>query len=74
MKEPTEDDLVEAVKKHALANYNSGGWDYIVECWSDHEIKMAIEGCVTIDDAVKAVQEVAGLLDERRNEIMSEAF
>ena len=68
------DELIEAVKKHALANYNTGGWDYIVKCWSDHEIKMAIEGAVTPEDAIKAVGEVAGLLDERRNELMAEAY
>lgn len=68
------DEFIEAVKRHALANYNTGGWDYIHECWSDHEIKEAIEGAKTAEEAIQAVAETAGLLDERRNEIMAEAF
>jgi hypothetical protein len=31
-------EMVEHVKAHALAHYNDGGWDVIVECWEDKEI------------------------------------
>jgi hypothetical protein len=27
--------VVNGVKAHALAHYTDGGWDVIVECWSD---------------------------------------
>lgn len=30
--------LVEAVKAHAAAHYEDGGWDVIVECWEDQQI------------------------------------
>ena len=28
-------DLIEEVKRHAVENYNSNGWDILVECWED---------------------------------------
>ena len=34
--------LVEAVKAHALAHYEDGGWDVIVECWEDQQIADAL--------------------------------
>lgn len=69
-------DLIEAVKAHALANYEADGWDFIVECWEDEEIAEAITeaGATTAEEAIKAVAETAGLLDERRREVQAEAF
>ena len=34
----SELDLVNAVRKHALNNYENDGWDYLVECWDDGDI------------------------------------
>ena len=31
-------ELIAAVKKHAEAHYEDGGWDVVVECWSDQEL------------------------------------
>jgi hypothetical protein len=33
-----EQDLINAVRNHALQTYESDGWDYVVECWSDGDI------------------------------------
>ena len=30
--------LIDEVKAHAQTNYDKGGWDVIVECWTDSEI------------------------------------
>lgn len=35
---------VEAVKAHALAHYDEGGWDVIVESWDDSQIKDVLWG------------------------------
>lgn len=66
--------LIEAVKAHALANYEQDGWDFIVECWEDDEIAEAIEGCTTEAEAIAEVRRTAGLLDERRREVTAEIF
>jgi len=66
--------LVQAVKDHALANYEEDGWDYIVECWTDSEIAEAIKGCKTPLQAIRRIGKTARLLDERRQEVCAEAF
>lgn len=38
----TTADLVAAVKAHAAAHYEDGGWDVIVECWDDQQIEDVI--------------------------------
>ncbi len=40
---------VEAVKAHALAHYEDGGWDVIVECFSDEDIADALRMAVEYD-------------------------
>ena len=44
--------LTEAVKVHAVANYCRDGWDYVVECYEDSEIYEVIAGCETEDQAI----------------------
>lgn len=46
------EELVKEVRKHAERFYNAGGWDVIVECWSDEDIRKGIEGCETLAEAV----------------------
>jgi hypothetical protein len=35
-------ELIDAVRAHAHANYNRDGWDYLVECWDDEYIARTI--------------------------------
>jgi hypothetical protein len=69
----TMDEMVAAVKAHALANYETGGWDFCVECWSDDEIAgMLIEGrCDSIAAAIKEVGKTCSAIDEQRQEARS---
>lgn len=50
------DELTEAVKAHALEHYEDGGWDVIVECWSDSDIAAvlacALDPIKTAADAI----------------------
>ncbi len=66
--------LVEAVKAHALDHYEEGGWDYVVECFSDDEIAEDIGQARTVEGAIKKVKWHANLLGERRDEIQAEIF
>jgi len=47
--------LVEPVKAYALEHYNDGGWDVVVECWSDVQIAelIASSGFTTLEDVVR---------------------
>mgnify|MGYP000517409910 CR=1 FL=1 len=64
--------LIEAVKNHAKANYEVGGWDMVVECYEDAEIGEAIAGCATVEEAIAEVGKTASLYHERRQEAWSE--
>lgn len=58
--------LVQAVKDHAKAHYEEGGWDMVVECYEDREIAEAIEGCTTKEEAIARLGEIAGIYHDRR--------
>jgi hypothetical protein len=59
--------LVEEVKKHANAHYAEGGWDVIVEAWSDSEIAdhLVEEKAKTIVDALAAFEPMVRVWRER---------
>lgn len=61
--------FVEAVKQHAIENYEQGGWDFVVECWSDEDILDRIEGATTAAEAIQLVGEDVGVLADYRAEI-----
>jgi hypothetical protein len=64
--------LIAAVKAHALANYEKGGWDFIVECWDDADILEEIGECKTAKQAIRAVGAVAKALAGQREEVRGE--
>ncbi len=70
------DALVRCVKNHAQQNYNSDGWDYLVECYDDSDIAEMIAECKAIT-AKQAITYVGGVLkdkDDYRSDIMGTAF
>ena len=67
-------DLVAAVRHHALANYNSDGWDYVIECWEDSDILEVIADAQTVGNAIDNVRRIVKIMAERRHDIESEAF
>lgn len=54
-------ELVAAVRAHALANYNKGGWDEVVEAWDDADIVKEIGAARTAKGAIKNVGEVVAV-------------
>lgn len=44
--------LLSKVRGYALGHYDCGGWDVIVECWSDAELAEAITPAETIEQAL----------------------
>lgn len=70
------DKMIAAVKKHALDNYNEGGWDYLVECYSDSDIREMLEedGCKTPEEAIKAVAKIMKIKDDYRKDIEATAW
>jgi hypothetical protein len=68
--------MVDAVKAHAVKNYEQDGWDYIVECWEDSEIEQELvkENCQTVVQALYVFADIGNLFDSRRREVMAEIF
>jgi hypothetical protein len=52
-----EQDLINAVRNHALQTYEADGWDYVVECWSDGDILECLDGAETVAQAIANVRE-----------------
>ena len=60
---PTRDELVAAVKAHALEHYNDGGWDVVVECWTDAMIAELLAEKPRLYTAKGAITMFAPLVD-----------
>ena len=65
---------VERIRQHAITHYNEGGWDILVECWTDEYIVEHYSGCATYEQAVVAISNVLDTMDSWRSEIQAEAF
>lgn len=69
MSEPLS--LVEQVKAYALARYETGGWDVIVECYSDDELAEAIDGAKTLRGALRKLSPLVSVWADRQAEAQS---
>lgn len=58
--------LVAQVKQHAHANYSNGGWDVVVECWSDSDIRETIGDASTLERALARMAEVVDVYADRQ--------
>ena len=68
------DDLIAAFKAHAVAHYEDGGWDVIVECWNDAEIAEAIKGATTLTGAIRKVNAFVDVMADRQADAHNSAF
>lgn len=60
--------LVKAVKEHAVANYEQGGWDVIVECWEDAQIADHIEGAASVEEAIAKFKDLIEVWSDQQAE------
>lgn len=66
--------FVEAVKAHAVDNYEDNGWDIVVECYADDEIEMVTRKAVDAEQAIALMQAWVKPQSDYRAEIQAEAF
>lgn len=67
-------DLIAAVRAHAVDNYSKGGWDFIVECYTDEELGKLIGRARTFKGALKTVGRIVSVLAEREADARNSAF
>jgi hypothetical protein len=68
--------LVEFIKSTAAQNYEEGGWDVIVECWSDSDIAEYIleVQATTHEQALEAFERIVGVWADRQADARNSAF
>jgi hypothetical protein len=68
--------LIKAVREYAVAHYEEGGWDILVECWEDADIAkpLARANSKTPEDAIAIIGTILGVQDSYRRDIQSEVF
>jgi hypothetical protein len=66
-------DLIDAVRAYANANWGKDGWDFLVECWDDEDIARAVGNAKTPKTAIAACKRVVKTMDEYRSERSSTA-
>lgn len=62
--------LIEAVKAHALANYESDGWDFVIETQEDSDLAAIIGDATTEEEAIARVGATFKTLDDYRDDII----
>lgn len=61
-------ELIRAVRDHANANWDKDGWDFLVECWSDEDIGIAIAAAKSPKSAIANCKRVVKTLNLHRQE------
>lgn len=58
--------LLAQVKQYALDHYTDGGWDVIVECFTDEELAEAIGGATTLKGALRKLRPPVSVWADRQ--------
>ena len=66
--------LVEAVKAYALAHYEDGGWDVVVETYTDAEIADRIGAARTVKSALHAFAPLVDAWSDRQADVRNSVF
>ncbi len=66
--------LVEYVKTYAEQHYEDGGWDVVVECYTDDEIADVLGPARTRCEALDAFAPLVGVWADRQADARNSAF
>jgi len=62
---------IAAVRAYAAQHYDAGGWDIVIECWSDDDILEAAQGARNELGAIAKVRHAVGDINSVREDIRS---
>ena len=66
----TDQDLVDAVRAHAVEHQDDDGWDLVASCWEDWEIQAVVKGCKRESQAIRKVRKQVRSLSDHRKELV----
>jgi len=57
------EEIIKFIKQYAQDHYSDGGWDVVVECWSDSDIREYLNSCkiTTQPEALKQFKRIVDL-------------
>ena len=64
----TQDELITAIRAHAIANYNHQGWDFLIECYDDKDILEEVGMAKTLKGAIRKLLPTLRAQDDYRKE------
>ena len=70
----TLNEIATALRQHAVKNYESDGWDYVVETFDHDELLKEIEGATTLEEAIAMISPLLRTLDDHRKDIEATRF
>ena len=68
------EEIVSAVRAHAITHYNTGGWDVLVECWDDATIIDVIGKATTAAGAIRKCAQTLKVIKDYGDDIRATAF
>jgi len=74
MKYANTKDLITAVRAYAERHYEQGGFDILVECWTDADIEAEIGKARTLSGALRKLRPCLRVVADYRAEVRAESF
>lgn len=63
--------IAEGLIEFAKANYDKGGWDFVVETMTLAEVEEMTKNCKSVDGAIRKLKPIVAALDEQRRSAMN---
>ena len=67
-------ELIQQIRAYAEDHYTDGGWDVLVECWSDDDIAQCFGRSWTFTGALTKVAAIMSIYADRQADAINSAF
>lgn len=66
--------IIEGLIKHAQRNYETDGWDFLIETYETEEIEFEIIGnnLASVEEAIQHFARIMRILDDPRSDALAE--
>lgn len=67
-------EIAEYIQKYAMAHYNDGGWDVIVECWELKDILEQIDDGESKEQALQYFKKIVAVWADQQADARNSVF